>query len=68
MKDPFRNMSSQEFIGVIVAEAEHCLGLQCGTNLVYSAKAKNNKGKGSLFQCITTKFKDSKTNDDSKES
>jgi hypothetical protein len=37
-------------------------------NLVYSAKAKNNKGKGSLFQCIMTKFKDSKINDDSKES
>ena len=67
-KDPFRNISSQEFIGIIVAKAERCLGLQRGTNLVYSAKAKNNKGKGSLFQCITTKFKDSKMNDDSKES
>jgi hypothetical protein len=67
-KDPFRNMGSQEFIGFIVAKAEHCLSLHRGMNLVYSAKAKNNKGKGLLFQCIMTKFKDSKMNDNSKES
>jgi len=61
-------MSLQEFIGVINAEAECHLRLQHRTNLVFSTKAKNNKGKATLlFQHITSKFKDSKANNNSKE-
>ncbi len=62
-------MNSQEFIGVIKAEAERRgLGHGNATNTAYSTKAKNNKGKSqSLLKCITLKFKDTKTNDDGKE-
>jgi len=67
-RNPFKDMSSQEFIGIINAEAEHHLRLQHRTNLVYSTKAKNNKAKMSLFQCIMSKFKEPKANDDGKES
>jgi hypothetical protein len=67
-RDPFRNMSSQEFIGVITAEAERRLGIQRGTNVAFTVKAKNNKGKGqSLLKCMMSKLKDTKLNDDNKE-
>src|SRR5713101_1240687 len=61
-------MNSQEFIGVIKAEAERRgLGRSNATNTAYSTKAKNNKGKGqSLLKCITSKFKDMKTNNNNK--
>jgi hypothetical protein len=57
-------MSLQEFISVINAEAEHHLALHCRTDLAYSTKAKNKKGKPLLSQCISSK---SKANDDSKD-
>jgi hypothetical protein len=67
-RDPFRNMSSQEFIGIITAEAECCLGIQRGNNVAFNAKAKNNKGKEqSLLKRMTSKLKDTKLNDDNKE-
>ena len=44
--NPFRNMSLQEFIGIITAEAERHLGIQRGNNVAFNVKAKNNKGKG----------------------
>jgi hypothetical protein len=67
-RNPFKDMSSQEFIGVINAEAERRLGLQRGTNLAYSTKAKNNKGKGqSLLKRITSKLKDTKSNEENTE-
>jgi hypothetical protein len=66
--DPFRNMSSQEFIGVITAEAKCCLGIQRGNNVTFNAKAKNNKGKGqSLLKHMMSKLKDMKLNDNNKE-
>ncbi len=69
--NPFKNMSSQEFIGVIKAEVEHRLKQHTGdlTNFATSLKAKNNKGKGkpSLLKCIMLKLKDLKMNDNNKE-
>jgi hypothetical protein len=66
--NPFRNMSSQEFISVITAKAKHHLGIQHGNNVAFNIKAKNNKGKGqSLLKCMTSKLKDTKINDNNKE-
>ena len=61
-------MSSQEFIGVITAEAERHLRIQCGTNVAFTVKAKNNKRKGqSLLKRMMSKLKDTKLNNDNKE-
>jgi hypothetical protein len=61
-------MSSQEFIGVITAEAEHRLGIQCRNNVAFNVKAKNNKGKGQLLlKCMMSKLKDTKLSDKNKD-
>jgi hypothetical protein len=66
--NPFRNMSSQEFIGIITAKAKCCLGIQHRNNVTFNVKAKNNKGKGqSLLKRMMSKLKDTKSNDDNKE-
>jgi hypothetical protein len=66
--DPFRNMSSQEFISVITAKAKRHLRIQRRTNVAFNVKVKNNKGKGqSLLKCMTSKLKDMKLNNDNKE-
>ncbi len=45
--DPFKDISSQEFIGVIKSEAKHCLKhLTPNTNSVFALRGRKGKGKG----------------------
>ena len=63
-RDLFKNMNSQEFMGVLIAESERRLGVKHSVNSgmqAYSTKAKNNKAKGpSLLNRMMSKLMDTK--------
>jgi transposase InsO family protein len=65
MRNPFKDMTSQEFIGVIKGEAERRLKLNKpeNTNVGYSVKKNKKKGKPSLLKRITNKVKNIKLDD-----
>jgi len=62
--DPFKNMNSLEFIGIIKAEAKcHLKYPTNAANTAYSTKGRSNKGKLLLLNHITLKLKGIKTSD-----